>query len=195
VGQRGANEEVLVENRAVLHLVFEVHQDGILDELCLKETFLVDRAVEEALVAEVPEEIHCVILGEEVFGEVPCEVRHLVTQQPHCLVLSVMIDYCAKLSVEQSEEGVVLLEDLVQNAGVFLSKRTILELRIGDCFTIIAVFISVVDTVKTFRVLDHNIEPDVRLHLAEHVRMRAGCNALNWRLHLGERLEKVDDSL
>ena len=113
MGQRGANEEVLVENRTVLHLVFEVHQDGILDELGLEETFLVNGAVEEALVAEVPEEIHCVILGEEILGEVPCEVRHLIAPQPHCLVLSVMIDYCSKFSVEQSEEGVVLLEDLV----------------------------------------------------------------------------------
>jgi hypothetical protein len=102
-----------VGDRAVLHLVFEVHQDGILDKLGLKETFLVDWAVEEALVAEVPEEIHCVILGEEVLGEVSCEVCHLVTPQPHCLVRSVMIDYCSKLSVEQSEKGVVLLEDLV----------------------------------------------------------------------------------
>jgi hypothetical protein len=69
-----------------------------------------------------------------------------------------------------------------------------LELGVGDCLPIITVFISVIDTVETFRVLDYNIEPDVGLYLAEHVRMRAGCNTLDWRLLLGEGLEKVDDS-
>ena len=51
----------------MLHLIFIVHQDGVLNELGLKETLFVNRAVEKALVTQVPKEIHRVVLGEEVF--------------------------------------------------------------------------------------------------------------------------------
>ena len=57
VGQRGADEVVLMENGTVLDLVFEVHEDCVLDELSLEETLLIDWTVEESLVAQVPEEI------------------------------------------------------------------------------------------------------------------------------------------
>lgn len=50
----------------MLHLILEVHQDGILDKLSLEETFLVDGAVEKALITEVPEEICCVVFSEEI---------------------------------------------------------------------------------------------------------------------------------
>lgn len=66
VRQGRADEEILVENRTVLNLIFEVHQNGVLNELRLKETFLINWTVEEALVAQVPEEVHGVVLSEEI---------------------------------------------------------------------------------------------------------------------------------
>ena len=55
-----------MENCTVLHLVLKIHQDSILDKLGLQEALLVNRAVEESLIAEIPEEIHCIIFREEV---------------------------------------------------------------------------------------------------------------------------------
>ena len=76
----------------MLNLIFKVHQDGVLDELSLQETFLVDWAVKEALVAEIPEKVHRVILREEILREVPGEVRDLVLEEAHCLIRSVVVD-------------------------------------------------------------------------------------------------------
>ena len=69
-----------MENRTVLNLVFEIHQNSVLNELCLQETFLVNRAVEEALIAQVPEEVHRVVFSEEVFRERSRKVRDLVSK-------------------------------------------------------------------------------------------------------------------
>ena len=66
MGQRRADEEIFVENRTVLNLIFEVHQNGVLNELRLQETFLIDWTVEESLVAQIPEEVHGVVLCEEI---------------------------------------------------------------------------------------------------------------------------------
>lgn len=55
-----------MENCTVLDLVFEVHQDGILDKLGLQEALFVNWAVKETLVAEVPEKVHRIVFGEEV---------------------------------------------------------------------------------------------------------------------------------
>ena len=76
----------------MLNLIFKVHQDGVLDELSLQETFLVDWAVKEALVAEIPEKVHRVILREEILREVPGEVRDLVLEEAHSLIRSVVVD-------------------------------------------------------------------------------------------------------
>jgi len=69
-----------MENRTVLHLVFKIHQNGVLNELCLQETFLVNRAVEEALIAQVPEEVHRVVFSEEILRERSREVGDLVSK-------------------------------------------------------------------------------------------------------------------
>ncbi len=114
--------------------------------------------------------------------------------QTHCLVLRMIVDHCSNLSVEQSQKTVVLLENLKKNSRVLLPKSTVLELRVSYCFSVLAIFISVVNTVETFGVLDHDIEPYVRLNLAYDMSMRACCDAFDWRLHLGERFEKIDDS-
>jgi len=113
------------------------------------------RAVEKALVAEVPEEIRCVVFGEEVLWKIPCKISHLIMPQTHCLVLRIIVDHCSNLSVEQSQKTVVLLENLKKNSRVFLPKSTVLELWVSYCFSVLAVFISVVNTVETFGVLDY----------------------------------------
>ena len=132
VRQRRADEVVLVEDGAVLDLVLEVHEDRILHELRLQETLLVDRAVEEALVAQVPEEVGREVLHEEVLAEVAREVRQLVPEQVHALVLNVLVDGRPQLAVEQDQEGVVLLEHLEQNAGVLLAELAVLEAGVRD---------------------------------------------------------------
>ena len=90
-----------MKDGTVLHLVLEVHQNRILHELGLQETFLVDRAVKEALIAEIPEEICRIVLEEEVFGEVAREVCQLVTEQRHRLVGRVMIYRLPQFSMKQ----------------------------------------------------------------------------------------------
>ena len=55
-----------MENCTVLDLVFEVHQDGILDKLGLQKALFVNWTVEETLVAEIPEKVHRIVFGEEV---------------------------------------------------------------------------------------------------------------------------------
>ena len=89
-----------MENCAVLHLILEVHQNGILDELSLEETFLVDGAVEKALITEVPEEICCVVFSEEILRKVARKIRHLVLPQAHRQVLHVIVYHCSKFAVE-----------------------------------------------------------------------------------------------
>ena len=64
----------------MLHLIFVVHQNCILDKLSLQEAFLVNWAVKKALVAQVPKEVHRVIFSEEVLGEGPSKVCYLVTE-------------------------------------------------------------------------------------------------------------------
>ena len=43
--------------------------------------------------------------------------------------------------------------------------------------------------------LDHDVEPDIGLDLADDVRVRAGGDALDRGLDLGERLEEAHDAL
>ena len=57
MGQRRADEVVLMENGTVFDLVFEVHEDCVLDKLGLEETLLVNWTIKESLIAQVPEEI------------------------------------------------------------------------------------------------------------------------------------------
>ena len=101
MGQRGADEKVLVEDSTVLDLVFKVHQYRILDELGLKKTLFVDGTVEKALVAEIPEEVHGVVAHEKVFGERASEVSDLVSEEIHGLVGGMVVDYSAQLSMEE----------------------------------------------------------------------------------------------
>ena len=117
----------------MLYLVFEVHQDCILYELRLQKALFVDWAVEEALVAEVPEEVGGEVLDEEVLAEVAGEVCQLVSEQVHAFVLRMLVDRRSQLAVEQRQEGVVLLEHLEQNAGVFLAELAVLEAGVCDC--------------------------------------------------------------
>ena len=193
--QRGANEKVLMENCAMLDLILEIHQYRILHELCLQETLLVNGTVEEALIAEVPEEIHGVVFDEEVLGEGTGEISDLIPEQVHCLIGRVVVYDSPKLAMEQSEKGVILLEDLMQNFAIFFAERAVLELRISNRFSVLRAFLSIFDSVKALRVLYHDIEPNVRFDLGEDVGVRAGCDALNGRLHFREWLEKVDDAL
>ena len=51
----------------MLNLILKIHQDGVLDKLCLQEALLIDRAVKESLITEIPEEVHSIVLDEEVF--------------------------------------------------------------------------------------------------------------------------------
>ena len=67
MGQGGANEVILVEYCAMLNLILKIHQDGVLDKLSLQEALLIDRAVKESLITEIPEEVHGIVLDEEVF--------------------------------------------------------------------------------------------------------------------------------
>ena len=72
-----------MEDGAVLYLVFEVHQYGILHKLSLKETLLVYGTIEDALVAKRPEEATGEVSQEEVLDEVSCEVSQLVSPEVH----------------------------------------------------------------------------------------------------------------
>ena len=179
----------------MLNLIFVVHQDGILHELSLQETFLVDWAVEKALVAEVPEKVHSVVLREEILAEVPREVRHLVLEQIHRLVSCMVVDGCPQFPMKQGEEAIVLLQDLVENLRVLFAEIAVLELCIGDSLAILRALLSIFHAVEAIRMLDDDVEPDVSLDLAEDVGVRTCRNALNRRFHLGKGLEKVDDTL
>jgi len=145
----------------VLHLVLEVHQNRILHELRLQETLLVDRAVEKALIGEIPEEVRSEILDEEVLGEVPCEVSELVSEQIHGLVLDVPVDGLTQLAVEEDKEGVVLLEHLEQNARVLFAESAVLEAGVRDGLSRIPTFTllptAVFHSVKRLWVLDHDV--------------------------------------
>ena len=55
-----------MKDSTVLNLILEIHQDGILDKLCLQEAFLVNRTIEESLVAEIPEKVRREILHKEM---------------------------------------------------------------------------------------------------------------------------------
>ena len=155
-----------MEDGTMLNLIFKIHQNGVLDELSLEEAFLVDGAIEEPLVAQVPKEVHRVILREKVLGEISCEVSHLITPEAHCLVRCMVINDGTQSTVEKCHEGVVLLENLTQNAGIFLSEIAVLELSVGDGFSTIFVLLPVFHTVEALRVLQYYVEPDVRFDLA-----------------------------
>ena len=97
--------------------------------------------------------------------------------------------------MEQGKEAVVLLQDLMENLWVLFPEIAILKLSIGDGLSILRALFSVFYTVEAIWVLDHDIEPDVSLNLAQHVRVRTCRYTLNRRFHFWERLEKVDDTL
>ena len=59
----------------MLDFLIEIHKNGILYELCLQETLLVNWAVEDALEGQIPEEVCDIVLCEEVLREITCEVR------------------------------------------------------------------------------------------------------------------------
>jgi len=92
-----------MKNGGMLDLVVEVHQNRVLHELCLQEALLVDRAVEDALEAQIPEEVVDVVFIEEVLAEVACEVGQLVSEQMHGLLFSVSLDARLEWPVEQAQ--------------------------------------------------------------------------------------------
>ena len=80
----------------------------------------------------------------------------------------------------------------MQNAGVFLPKGAILELRIGDSLSTLLVLLSVFHSVEALRVLHHKVKPQIGFNLAEDVGMSARRDTFDRCLHLRERLEEVD---
>ena len=136
MGQRGTNEVVLMEDGAVLYLALEVHQDGILYELSLEETLLVNGTVEYALVTEGPEEATGEVTQEEVLDEVPCEVGQLVPPEIHGVRLLVVLDLVPNSAVEEREEIVELLDDVVEDLGVFFAELLVLESAVGYGFSV-----------------------------------------------------------
>ena len=97
--------------------------------------------------------------------------------------------------MEQCEKGVILLEHLVQDFAIFFAERAVLELRIGNRFSVLRALFSVLDPVEALWMLDHDIEPNVCLDLGKNVSVRAGRDALVGSLHFREWLEKVDNTL
>ena len=63
-----------MENCAMLDLIIEVHENGVLDELSLQKAFLIDWTVEDALEGQVPEEVLDVVFGKEILLEIAREV-------------------------------------------------------------------------------------------------------------------------
>ena len=94
----------------------------------MKEAFLVDRAVKEPLIAEIPKEIHRVVLHEKVLGKGSGEISDLISEQIHCLIGRVMVNDGAQFAMKQCEKGVILLEDLEKNFRIFFAECTVLEL-------------------------------------------------------------------
>lgn len=86
----------------MLHLILVIHQYGVLNELGLKETFLIYRAIEEALIAKIPEEVHGIVLLEEELREGTRKVSDLITEQLHCLFFCMVINDCSQFAVEKS---------------------------------------------------------------------------------------------
>ena len=58
----------------MLDLIIEIHEDSVLYELRLQEALLVNWTVEDALEAQIPEEVLNVVFGKEVLLEIACEV-------------------------------------------------------------------------------------------------------------------------
>ena len=194
VGKGGANEVVLVEDGAVLDLVIEVHQDGVLHELGLQEALLVNGTVEYALERQAPEEVADVVLGEEVLLEVACEVSHLVAPQVHGLLGHVPLDTVLDGAMEQVQLRVVSIYHLVQNPRIFFSETTVLKLCVCYGLTLYVIF-SFLSPIQSVGMLDHDVEPDAWLHLLKHMGESARCYALDGCLCLRERKEEVDNAL
>ena len=83
----------------------------------------------------------------------------------------------------------------MQDFAIFFAERAILELGIGNRFSILRAFFSVLDPVEALWMLYHDIEPNVGLDLGKNVSVRAGRDALDGSLHFREWLEKVDNAL
>ena len=81
----------------------------------------------------------------------------------------------------------------MQDFAIFFAERAILELGIGNRFSILRAFFSVLDPVEALWMLYHDIEPNVGLDLRKNVSVRAGRDALDGSLHFREWLEKVDN--
>ena len=82
----------------------------------------------------------------------------------------------------------------MEDAGVFFPEGTVLKLWVSYSLAALTVLVSIVDAIEAFRVLNDDIEPDVWLDLTKDMRVCARGYTLNWRLHLGERLEEVYDT-
>ena len=94
--------------------------------------------------------------------------------------------------MEEGEEVIVLSNYVVQDLWVFFPELGVVEATIGYSFSINSVFVSDVSPIKTIRVLDDDIQPNIFLDLTDEMSESTRGNTLNWRLILRERLEKVD---
>ena len=110
--QRRADEVIFVENCGMLDLIFEIHQDCILDELRLQETLLIDWTVKDALKAQIPKEVVDVVFREEVLLEIASEVGQLVPPQVHGLLFCVPLDALFDRPMEEKKILIVLLDNL-----------------------------------------------------------------------------------
>ena len=87
--------------------------------------------------------------------------------------------------MKQAQERVVLLQHLMENLGILFAELTVLKLRIGYSFASLSFLVSFsAHSVEPFRMLDHDIEPNVWLYLPQNVGMSASGDALDWRIHL-----------
>ena len=107
-----------------------------------------------------------------------------------------MVNDRSQFTMEQSQEGVVLLQHLEKDFRIFFAEVAILELGICNCLTCLrGGLITIIDAVKTLWVLDDHIEPEIRFNLTEYVCVGRGRNALDRSFNLRERLKEVDDAL
>jgi hypothetical protein len=190
--QSTRNEELIMEKRQMLNLIFKLHENTILQILCLQEGLSVNWAIEKALETQVPHQVLNVFFAEEIFIEIVCEIIHDIHKVfflTSCLFFSIE---AGKGPMEHAEILMINSNDLWKYFRILFLKDRSLKLRISNGFGFF--FSGFTLTIYVIWVLKHNIQPNIGFNLFGQMCIIQSRYAFNWVLIVSEGLEETDDT-
>lgn len=118
-----------MEHHYFLNLLLVLHHETVHQELSLQKLLLLNRAVEESLELQVPEEVALILFLEKVCVEILSEIFQYDLKG---LRLVSVKDFSHR-TVEECEVIMVCVNKPMENLRILLSEHGHLELVISNC--------------------------------------------------------------